>query len=79
MTEGKPGDQPSYCCAMRARFVIGIIAEIQDVPVPTDAVDFIDFDVKSPDGRPVLTIKYCPFCGKAAAGPKRTGSVRWDE
>ena len=61
----------SYCCAMRLKFIIGILAEAKEVPDPVDIIDYLDFNVKTPDGRPVIRIKYCPFCGKQAIGPLR--------
>lgn len=61
----------TYCCAMRERFLIGIIAENPALPMPTDAVDMMDFEEKDSLGRPVIRIRFCPFCGKAATGPLR--------
>jgi hypothetical protein len=29
-----------------------------------EVADFLIFDVKSPNGRPVLTFRFCPWCGK---------------
>jgi hypothetical protein len=46
-------------------------AERKDLPTPTDDVDFLDFDRQMADGRPVLRIKFCPFCGRPVAGPLR--------
>lgn len=64
------GDE-TYCCKMREKFLVGLIAEAVDIPVPVEAVDFVDFDAKSNDGKPVLMIKFCCFCGKPVAGPLR--------
>lgn len=64
----------NYCCPMREKFLLGIVAENPEVPTPSDAVDFIDFDAKREDGKPVLRIKFCPFCGKPPAGPLRMES-----
>lgn len=60
-----------FCCGMREHFVLGIVAERVDVPVPVDAADFIDFTAKMPNGKPVIRIKFCPFCGQAIKGPLR--------
>ena len=57
-------DEVEYCCKMREKFVVGILGINPTVPEPVDLVDFLDFDVKTPGGRPILHIKYCPFCGK---------------
>ena len=61
----------SYCCAMRLKFIIGILAEAKEVPDPVDIIDYLDFDNKTPDGRPVIRIRYCPFCGKVVTGTVR--------
>lgn len=61
----------TYCCAMREKFLIGIVAEREDIPTPIDAADFMDFDRKTSDDRVVIKIKFCPFCGKPVAGPLR--------
>lgn len=60
-----------YCCKMREKFMLGIVAEHPGVPVPTDAIDFLDFETKTESGKPILRIKFCPFCGKAVTGPLR--------
>lgn len=65
------GDE-SYCCKMREKFLLGIIGERSDIPTPTEAVDFIDFDAQREDKKPVLMIKFCPFCGKSPFGPLRS-------
>lgn len=49
------------CCKMSARFLIAIVAEDPDYPVPVDLVDFIvDWD----NDPPVIHYRFCPFCGK---------------
>lgn len=72
---GTPPVQPKakqYCCPMRARFLIGIVAENKAMPEPVDVIDFMDFDERASDGRPVIKIKFCPFCGKPVKGLTRT-------
>lgn len=64
-------DTVKYCCKMREKFLIGIVADNRDLPTPTDAADFIDFDSVTEDKRPVIRIKFCPFCGKPVTGPLR--------
>jgi len=59
-----------YCCAMRRHFIVCIVS-IVDSPTPIEAVDFMDFDQRAEDGRPIIKIKFCPFCGKPVAGPLR--------
>lgn len=68
----------SYCCQMREKFLIGIVAENLTLPIPIDAADCIDWDadggIRPETGkpRPVIRIRFCPFCGKPVAGPMRT-------
>jgi hypothetical protein len=66
--------QHDFCCQMRAHFIIGLIGENKDVPVPFSAVDFIqDWNVsddpktrsKDQVGETMwIKMRYCPFCGK---------------
>lgn len=64
---------PDFCCPMRAKYLLGIVAEATEIPQPVEAADFIDFDMPHPEGKLVIKIKYCPFCGKAIdRGPVRT-------
>ena len=66
------GENPTkYCCKMREKYLIGIIMENVEVPQPIDAIDFIDFEIPHPEGKLVIRIKYCPFCGKPIIGPMR--------
>jgi len=51
----------SYCCPMRARFIVQILAEDLSQPKPTNICDFI-VDWEQPV--PVMAIKFCPFCGQ---------------
>lgn len=53
----------TYCCAMRARFVLGIVAENPAYPTPSSVIDYMDWDAKLEDGTAVLRIAFCPFCG----------------
>jgi len=51
----------NYCCGMRRKFLIAIVGERKDAPTPIDIVDFIlDFDRP----RPLVGIRFCPFCAK---------------
>lgn len=48
----------NFCCAMRRHFLVGIVGARAGDP-PVEHLDFmIEFDP------PVITIKFCPFCGK---------------
>lgn len=61
----------AFCCRMRERYVLGIVGENPRVETPVEAADFIDFDAEHPDGKCVVKIKFCPFCGKPVEGPLR--------
>lgn len=66
----------TFCCQMRARFIVGLLAEDTRFPVPTDAADFIDFSESSPSGKPVIRIRFCPFCAAKIDGqPVRVTAV----
>lgn len=60
-----------YCCMMRAKFLTGIIAQVPDhmMEVPTEAADFMVWDHKAEDGKPLLRPRFCPFCGKKMEFP----------
>lgn len=61
-----------WCCVMREKFLVGIIKENTFVSDPPDLADFLDWDNKMPDGRPVVITKYCCFCGhRIDNGPLR--------
>lgn len=53
-----------YCCPMRAHFLIGIVG-VAKGDAPVDVADFI-LDYESE--KPVIVIKYCPFCGTKIDG-----------
>lgn len=62
-----------WCCKMRERFVLGIIAENPNVDIGADAVDCIDFGASK--SKPVIKIRFCPFCGVAVRGPLRITDI----
>ena len=64
-------EEEAYCCPMRPKFVLGIVAEAPDVQTPVDAAGFMEVNEAAEGGRPILRIKFCPFCGKPVAGPLR--------
>lgn len=66
----------SFCCEMRRRFLISIVGEFLEAPKPKDLVDFLDFDQKDQEGKPIIRIKFCPFCGVATPkGPLRVPKI----
>jgi hypothetical protein len=61
-----------FCCKMREKFLLGIVGINESMPDPPDLIDFIDWDLKREDGKPVVRIRFCPFCGKTPKGMMRT-------
>ena len=62
----------STCCLMRRKVVVGILGVLpeEQCGVPdSELADFMRFDLQTPDGKPVLAFRYCPWCG-AARGPE---------
>jgi len=52
---------------MRARFVLGVLGVRVDQPLPPPSVlvDFVkDWGSGGPGTGVILTIRFCPFCGK---------------
>lgn len=63
MGDDKAVEAKTFCCKMRAKFVISIIAVDNHIPDPMDIADFLDWDNKSPNGHPIIYLAYCAFCG----------------
>lgn len=55
----EPTGSPGWCCAMRQKFLVQIVADDVSVEAPVDLVDFVT------SWEPTITIciRYCPFCG----------------
>jgi len=53
----------SYCCQLRRKFVVAIVADDESVFFPTDQVDAI----VAWEPRIVVRIAFCPFCGTKIA------------
>ena len=53
---------------MRRKVVVGILGVLPEgqsgVP-DSELADFMRFDLQTPDGKPVLAFRYCPWCGAA--------------
>lgn len=60
-----------YCCPMRERFVVGIVAKNPAVPDPPELVGFIDWDTPSEGGVAIIRGKFCIWCGVLIAGPRK--------
>ena len=52
-----------FCCKMREKYVVSIVGVAENIPEPVDIVDHLDFDIKSPNGFPIIYLSYCAFCG----------------
>ena len=48
---------------MRAKFLVTIVATVEDAPMPTDFADFV-FNWEGPNHGIVVGMRFCPFCGK---------------
>lgn len=71
---GTPPAPAGTCCRLRAKvalFPMTIPEEICGVP-SAELADVMLFDQKSPLGKPVITFRFCPWCGKPWT---RTGST----
>lgn len=65
---------PTCECALRKKIEITItdIKEEAVCGVPDSAlVDVLDFELNGPNGKPVLRIRFCPWCGLRAPKPER--------
>jgi hypothetical protein len=54
------------CCPARRKFVVGILATLpeEQCGVPdTEVAEFIRFDLMAPGETPVISFRYCPWCG----------------
>jgi hypothetical protein len=61
--EKKMNSPIKMCCAMRQKFMVGIVAESTDIATPIDLADFV-LDWGGEGRKMLIGIKYCPFCGK---------------
>lgn len=60
-------------CDLRKKIVIAIIAVLdeEECGVSDSALaDAFDPDLPGPDGKPVLRMRYCGWCGKVAPKPE---------
>lgn len=48
-----------YCCKMREKFVIGVVATNESVPTPTEMADHVLHWGK----KIIFATSFCPFCG----------------
>ncbi len=66
---------------MRRKVVVGILGVLpeEQCGVPdSELADFMRFDLQTPDGKPVLAFRYCPWCGtvRSAEAEVRIVDVR---
>lgn len=55
------------CCLLRRKILVGILRVLseEECGVPeSELADVLRFDLASPQGRPVLAFRFCPWCGK---------------
>jgi hypothetical protein len=65
------GPEPgTSCCLARRKLVVGILAVLPEEECGvsnTEIAEFIRFDLKTPKGTPVISFRYCPWCGTERA------------
>lgn len=55
------------CCLYRRKLVIGLLAVLPEEECgvkDSEVADLIDFDLQAPSGKPVIRVRFCPWCGK---------------
>jgi hypothetical protein len=71
-------DTTVCACPFRKKIAIAIIGVLDEAEcgVPdSELIDILDTDLAGPDGKPVLRIRYCPWCGKSAPKPERITDI----
>lgn len=59
-------NEKKTCCLMRRKILIGIIAVLTEEQCGvSDAqlADVVDWGKATPSGKPVIAVKFCPWCG----------------
>jgi len=54
------------CCLARRKLVVGILAVLPEEQCGVsdfEITEFMRFDLKTPAGTPVISFRYCPWCG----------------
>ena len=78
MSESEPGPAAQTCCPMRRKVVVGILAVLPEDRCgvgDAELADFLRFDLESPSGSPVLSFRFCPWCGKERGVDEETRIV----
>lgn len=57
----------SYCCPMRARFLVAIVGVDQRSPEPLELADY----VLQWSPSIIVGIRFCPFCGTVIDGSQQ--------
>lgn len=55
---------------------MNVLSEEESGVPDSELVDFMIFEQKSPNGRPILAVKFCPWCGQKKAD---NGTLRVSE
>lgn len=61
---------PKMCCAMRAKYLVGLIGECVGTPTPSEFPDFV-LNWGGAGQPMVLGFKFCPWCGHELRGETR--------
>lgn len=59
-------DKTETCCAFRRKIVLAIIKVLpEEVCGVSDAelADLLDFTQQASSGKPILAVRFCPWCG----------------
>ena len=59
-------EEKASCCQTRNKVIVGIfdVLSQEDCGIyDQELADFMLFDVTTPEGKPVIMFKYCPWCG----------------
>ncbi|MGE0712766.1 MAG: hypothetical protein AB7N76_11285 [Planctomycetota bacterium] len=57
---------PVTCCLLRRKILVGILQVLNEEQCgvgDSELADVLRFDLSSPDGKPVIAFRFCPWCG----------------
>jgi len=58
--------QKKTCCLARRKIVVGILQVLPEEQCGVselEVLEFMRFDLRTPAGTPVVSFRYCPWCG----------------
>jgi len=69
-SSAKRHDVAEACCAMKRKFITGIVATVMSEPMPIDVVDYV-VRWAQPGEPGEMIMPYCCWCGKKQKYVKR--------